>query len=191
MVIIITLFWGLILLLLQAVSMPLGWMGIAVGAIALWTLQSRGGLRNFDGIALSLDLGAGSLFGFTTLFVRDAAHQLNVPFVYGATWVLLAVVIMQTFMLLGFMMFKDFATLKQMFNHKMLVFKTSLAGSIASFCWFVAVSLEEAALVKTLGQVEMIFALMLSKHLIKERTNLREKLGLALIALSAILVMLG
>jgi len=174
-----------------AIITPIGWLGIAVGAVALWVLQSSTNMRHLDFVALGLGLGAGALFGFTTLFVRAAAHEVNAPFVFGATWVLFAVVMMQTLMLLSFMLLKDRTTLRQMLEHKMLIFRTSLAGSIASFCWFAAVSLEEAALVKTLGQVEMVFALILSKHLIKERTSWREKTGLGLIALSAILVMLG
>jgi len=174
-----------------AIISPFGWVGITIGAFALWILQGTNSFRDVDIISLCLGLGAGALFGFTTLFVRFASLQLNTPFIHSATWVLFAVVVMQTFMLFGFMLIYARNTLRQMLQHKILVFRTSLAGSIASFCWFVAVSLEEAALVKTLGQVEMVFAIILSKHLIKERTILREKIGLVLIGLSAILVMLS
>jgi len=168
----------------------LGWIGIAVGALAIWILQGIKGVANVDVVSLALGLGAGTLFAFTTLFVRDASLQLAIPFMQSATWVLFVVVSIQTALLLIWMLIFELTTLKQMLKHKMLVFRTSLAGSLASLFWFAALSLAEAGLVKTLGQVEMVFAMLLSHHLIKERVNRREFVGLFLIILSSILVII-
>jgi len=45
--------------------------------------------------------------------------------------------------------------------------------------------------VKTLGQVEIFFMMLISAFWLKERVKIKEMLGLALIAVAAILVMWG
>jgi len=58
---------------------------------------------------------------------------------------------------------------------------TSMAGSL---CWFTAFTLQNAALVKAVGQVELIFSLLASVILFNERLRRQEALGIALITLS-------
>jgi len=49
-------------------------------------------------------------------------------------------------------------------------------------------SLQNAALVKTLGQVEFIIGLLITYFYFKERISRREYLGIVLIALSVFLI---
>ena len=62
---------------------------------------------------------------------------------------------------------------------------TGVAGSVG---WFTAMSLQNAALVKTLGQVEFIIGLLITYFYFKERISRREYLGIVLIALSVFLI---
>ena len=55
------------------------------------------------------------------------------------------------------------------------------AGALASLGWFVAFALMEAAAVRTLGLIELVFAHALSRRLFKEPTSPQEGLGLALL----------
>ena len=56
---------------------------------------------------------------------------------------------------------------------------TSALGSIG---WFTAMTMERAAYVKSLGQVEFLFALMISTLFFRERTTGLELLGMTLVA---------
>jgi drug/metabolite transporter (DMT)-like permease len=58
---------------------------------------------------------------------------------------------------------------------------TSMAGS---FGWFLAFTLQTAAYVKAVGQIELIFSLMASVLFFKERVTIRELVGIGFLALS-------
>jgi drug/metabolite transporter (DMT)-like permease len=60
---------------------------------------------------------------------------------------------------------------------------TSLAGS---FCWFWAFSLANAALVKAVGQVELLFSILVSIVLFNEKITFRELVGIVTIVLSVV-----
>lgn len=167
---------------------PIGWLGIAVGAAAVWLLKGRSKPGSLDLTTLLVGLGSGLCFALTTLWVRDACHQLNLPFLHTAAWVLVWTISIQVVLLVGWLLLRDRPTLLKVWQRPALVFRISLSSSIASLCWFTAVNLEEVALVKTLGQIEVFFTLLLSQHWLKERVSSRERLGLLLIVTSAVLV---
>jgi drug/metabolite transporter (DMT)-like permease len=60
---------------------------------------------------------------------------------------------------------------------------TSMAGS---YLWFVAFTLQNAAYVKALGQVELIFSILASFIFFKERISKNEFIGMALISASVL-----
>lgn len=167
---------------------PIGWLGIAVGAAAVWLLKGRSKPGSLDLTTLLVGLGSGLCFALTTLWVRDACHQLDLPFLHTAAWVLVWTISIQVALLVGWLLLRDRPTLLKVWQRPALVFRISLSSSIASLCWFTAVNLEEVALVKTLGQIEVFFTLLLSQHWLKERVSSRERLGLLLIVTSAVLV---
>jgi drug/metabolite transporter (DMT)-like permease len=65
-----------------------------------------------------------------------------------------------------------------------------LAGASASFGWFMAMTLQQAAIVKSLAQIEMIFTFASSVLFFKERINWMETIGCMLIV-AGILALLG
>ena len=65
---------------------------------------------------------------------------------------------------------------------------TSMGGS---FCWFLAFTLQNAAYVKALGQVELILSLMASVLFFREKITGCEIAGMALLGLSIILLILA
>ena len=64
----------------------------------------------------------------------------------------------------------------------------SLGGSMG---WFVAFTLQTAAYVKALGQLELILSVCVSVLLFGERTTSRERIGMALILASVLLLILA
>ncbi|MEY8840857.1 EamA family transporter, partial [Cribrihabitans sp. XS_ASV171] len=64
---------------------------------------------------------------------------------------------------------------------------TSMGGS---FCWFWAFTLQNAAYVKALGQVELIFSLLASTLVFRETVTRRELTGMALLGLSILALVL-
>ena len=64
---------------------------------------------------------------------------------------------------------------------------TSVIGSAG---WFTAMTIERAAYVKALGQVELLFTLALSVLFFKERSTPKELMGMALVAGSIVVLLL-
>ncbi|MGL4834827.1 MAG: multidrug transporter, partial [Shewanella sp.] len=64
-----------------------------------------------------------------------------------------------------------------------------VASCLGSIGWFSAMSIQAVPYVKTLGQVEVFFMMLIATYWLKDDVNKQEYLGLILIALAAILVM--
>lgn len=165
----------------------LGWAGVCLGGFAVFLL-SGASLRQLSLPVLLLGLGSGLAFALTSLWVRQASLVLGLPFPHGAAWVLLLVILLQTVILLLWLSLKDKATLTALWQRPKLTLMVSICSCIGSIGWFSAMSLESVALVKTLGQVEVLFMLLISALVFKEKLQKADHWGLALIVLAAIAV---
>lgn len=169
----------------------LAWSGVIIGSIAIWLMSNTGSLRELSLKTLSLGLSSGLAFALTTLWVREASLMLGLPFPYSAAWVLLCVITTQTVMLLAWLLIKEPATLSALWQRPKLTLTISLFSCLGSLGWFTAMSLETVALVKTLGQIEILFTLFISARWFKDKLSPRDLTGLALIVLGAACVILA
>nr|WP_245217629.1 DMT family transporter [Rheinheimera maricola] len=166
----------------------LGWVGVGLGGCAVFLL-SGASLRQMSVPVMLLGLGSGLAFALTSLWVRQASLELGLPFPHGAAWVLLLVILLQTAILLLWLSLKDKPTLTALWRRPKLTLLVSVCSCFGSIGWFTAMSLESVALVKTLGQVEVLFMLLISAFVFKEKLQNTDRWGLALIVLAAIAVM--
>lgn len=90
--------------------------------------------------------------------------------------------------MLVWLLIRSPCTLRALWALPKLVFTISFVGSIG---WFTAMSLETVALVKTLGQVEIFFTLLISAKWFKEKLQRGDKWGLGLILIGALTVILA
>ena len=70
-------------------------------------------------------------------------------------------------------------------------FLVGLTGMLGSLGWFTAFTLQNAAYVRTLGQVELVFSLLVGAIVLKERVTMRELLGMAFLGASLIGIVLA
>lgn len=169
---------------------PLAWSGVMVGAIAVWLLSKIKGEK----ISLSvfaIGLGSGLGFALCTLYIREASLMLKMDYLISAAWVLVAIIFCQTLMLISYITIFEPNTIKQLFTHKKLTTSVSMFSFLGSVGWFSAMSLQTVAMVKTLGQIEVIFTLMISVWFFKEKLQNTDYLGLFLISLGAVLVIIA
>lgn len=64
-----------------------------------------------------------------------------------------------------------------------------LVGGLGSLCWFWALGLQQVAYVRTLGLVEILATVLLSRFLFKERPQRRELIGIAILLAGIALVL--
>lgn len=168
---------------------PLGWLGVVLGGIAVFLLSGLTSIKTISWSTVLIGGASGLAFALTSLWVREASLALGLPFPYGAAWVLLFVISLQTLILLCYLALRDAQTLSALWAKPKLTLLTSISSCIGSLGWFTAMSLETVPLVKTLGQVEVLFTLMISAFFFKEKLKQQHYLGLGLIVVAAILVM--
>ncbi|CAM4469391.1 MULTISPECIES: DMT family transporter [Pseudoalteromonas] len=167
----------------------LGWFGVFIGAIAV-LLLSGFSLRAFNGKTALVGLACGTSFALTSLWVREASIASGLPFPHSAAWVLLLVLVCQTVMLSMYLTMREPHSWRVLWQRRKLTLAISVSSCIGSIGWFSAMSLEHVAYVKTLGQIEVFFTLLISFLWLKAPVKKRDSMGLLLIAVAAILVML-
>ena len=167
----------------------LGWLGVVIGGIAIMLLSAKQGFKQLSIKTVLLGLACGSAFALTSLWVREASLQLDAPFPHGAAWVLLAVIGLQTILLVSYLMVYDKSTLSDLFKRPKLTLLISITSCIGSIGWFTAMSLQAVPYVKTLGQIEVFFMMLIASFWLKQKVKVNDMLGLLLIAVAAVLVM--
>jgi len=167
----------------------LGWFGVAVGGLAVFLMSKGRDFSDFSVQTLCIGIGSGLCFAITSLLVREASLELdNLPFIHRAAWVLLMVIGTQCFLLLMYLGIFRRATLWAMWQRIGLTFRVSLCSFLASLGWFSAMSIQSVPIVKTLGQVEIIFSMLISAYFFKEKLARAEHLGIVLVVIAALLV---
>ncbi|MBY6081383.1 EamA family transporter [Ruegeria arenilitoris] len=167
---------------------------ILLGLLAVLLLSKTPGgsgawWRHLTNRASQLGLGSGVLFAFSAVSYRGASLQLGDGEAWFRALVTLAVVVSIQFLSMAlWLVWRDRAELRAVWDTRrtgIFVGLTSLGGS---FCWFWAFSLQNAAYVKALGQVELIFSLMASVLVFRETVTRREIMGMVLLGLSILIL---
>lgn len=166
-----------------------GWIGILVGAAAIFVLSGGGRKGQLSLKTVSIGLACGTCFALTSLFVRQASQLLDVPFPHNAAWVLLWVLCIQTTLLVSYIAIKNSSTFVALKNNAKMTLMTSVISCFGTICWFSAMSLQHVAYVKTLGQVEVLLTILLATFWLKNKVCKHEIIGLLLIIVAATLVM--
>lgn len=167
----------------------LGWIGVLIGGVAVFLMSTQGRIRQMSISTVLLGLGSGSSFALTSLWVREASLALELPFLHSAAWVLVCVISLQTVLLIGYLLCHDPSTLKALWTRPRLTLLTSASSCLGSLGWFSAMSLQAVPYVKTFGQIEVFFTMLISIFWLRQKVRMRDSLGLILIAIAAVLVM--
>jgi drug/metabolite transporter (DMT)-like permease len=172
----------------------LGWLAMltCVAGLILITIAKTGLLRDLWNLSAAYGLAAGFFFSLTSLFIRQASLSFGIDdAMLTAALTLAFMVAVQTLMSGGMLVFhnrQEFSVILRRWKPCLLVGATSILGSAG---WFTAFTLERAAYVKTLGQVEFLFTLAISIFYFKERPNGKEIGGMLLLVAGVILLLVA
>jgi drug/metabolite transporter (DMT)-like permease len=138
-----------------------------------------------------IGLASGTAFGISAVAYRAASLALGGPnFLMQAAVTLAFVITFQTAIMLVWMVWKDRAEIGRIVKAWKLSLFTGFVGASASFGWFTAMTLQQAAIVKSLAQIEMLFTFAATVFFFKEKINRLEIAGCMLIV-GGILVLLA
>jgi drug/metabolite transporter (DMT)-like permease len=137
-------------------------------------------------------IAAGSCFGLTSIAIRAANQELGAADpVLGALCTLVVTNAMQTVMQGGWLLLREPASLGAVFRNWRNAAPVGLLSALGSACWFTGFALAPVALVRSVGQVEILFTLAFGRWYLKEPLKTRDVIGALLIVLSVVLVILS
>lgn len=166
--------------------------GVVVLTIARTQMDAINLIERLWNRAAAVGLASGLCFALASLSLRKASLSLEAGnFQLSAGVTLVTMVTIQTAMTAAYVGIRSghqFRVIATRWRTCLFVGLTSALGSIG---WFTAMTLERAAYVKALGQVEFLFALAVSSLFFKERSNALELSGMTLVAAGVLVLVLA
>lgn len=167
-----------------------GWLAIAtsVAGVVVVTL-AKTGIRGESLLTRLSDrpawigITSGAGFAMASLTLRQASLSLQTDhWLIAAASTLVMVLILQTTIMTVYMLLREraqFPLIARKWKAASFVGVTSMLGSTG---WFTAMTIERAAYVKALGQIEFIFTLAVSILYFREKSSPKELVGMCLVA---------
>lgn len=166
--------------------------GVMLISVAHMTLSWRNLFASIFARNALIGLASGALFGISAVAYRAASLSLGGPnFMMQAAYTLVWTLVLQTVLMGGWMLWKDRAEITRIAQAWKIALFTGFVGATASFGWFMAMTLQQAAIVKALAQVELLFTFAASVFFFKEKITKLETVGCMLIVVGIVVLMLA
>lgn len=162
-------------------------LSMAKGAFDLRTLL----FSWFKRTAL-IGIASGTFFGISAVSYRAASLSLGGEgVIVQAAFTLACVTVMQTLAMSVYLRLREPGQITAVIKTWRTALGVGLSGMLASACWFTAMTLQNAAYVRALGQVELVFTFAASYFFFRERPNLTEVIGILLLIGGVLVLLLG
>ena len=174
----------------------IGIMISLVGVMAISTARQENGLKNIiqslsQKTAL-IGLASGAMFGMSAISYRAASLSLGGEgVVIQAAYTLACVTVFQTLAMTIYLQLKEKGEVINVIKNWRVAILVGLSGMIGSACWFTAMTLQNAAYVRALGQIELVFTFIASYIFFKEKTNGTELFGILALVLGILVLLIG
>lgn len=186
-------------IILSEALTPLAWLGIALGAGGVLTLSlPKGGvspvafLRSSVQPAALCGLGAGGAFALSAVLFKIANFTLDGPdVILRALATLVATNILQTLIMGTWLARREPEQLRLAVSTWRSSGWVGVLSACGSASWFSAFALAPVALVRALGQVEMVFTLAFSRLYLREEVRREDVIGLVLVVIGVVMILAG
>jgi drug/metabolite transporter (DMT)-like permease len=185
----------LAMILLGETLRPLTWFGITVGVAGVLLLSAGGArlrLRDLAQPAARCGLAAGLLFALTSIFVKAATFRIHTEDkVFAALIVLVVVVLIQTVLQGIYILLRERDQIAKIIRSWRISGQVGILAALGSACWFTGFATAPVALVRAVGQVEVIFTLLFGHFYLKEPLARSELAGLLIVGTGVVLALIG
>lgn len=189
----------LALVLLGERISALAWVGIGIGVSGVLWLSLAGKARTLGELlratvqpAALLGVAAGFFFALTSVLVKAANGALpGEDPILRALVTLVVTNILQTGMQGGWLIAREPDQVGAVFRTWRSSAQVGALSACGSACWFTGFALAPVALVRAVGQVEILFTLLFSRFFLRESMTRTEVLGALTVVCGVVLVLLG
>ena len=167
-----------------------------VGVMIISVARSRLTLRNlflgWTGRAAFIGVLSGTFFGLSAVAYRAASLSLGGEgFLMQAAFTLACVVVFQSAVMTVWIRLREPGELTRVLRNWRVASLVGVSGMLGSAAWFTAMTLENAAYVRAVGQIELVFTLVASYFFFRERSTALELAGIVLIVGGIVILLLG
>ena len=165
--------------------------GVILVSLARSQITARHLLMDLTARPALMGLASGALFGIAAVSYRAAALSLA----DGSVWLraactLASVIVLQTVMMSLYLVLREPGQLMAVLRSWRVTIWVSVTGLLGSICWFTAMTMQNAAYVRALGQIELVFTFMATTLIFREELRRAEVLGILLIVAGILLLLL-
>ena len=142
--------------------------------------------------AVFLGLTSGLFFGFSGVSYRGASLSIAEGDTFYRAMVTMAFVV--TFQLISmalWLLWRERGEITKVLNAWRIVALVGVTSMVGTICWFNAFTLQSAGYVNAVGQVELLFSILIGAIVFGERVTKREWQGLLLLTFSVVLLVLA
>jgi drug/metabolite transporter (DMT)-like permease len=164
------------------IAIAISLIGVMALSVAQTHISARNLITGLTEKATVIGLVCGAFLGASVVFYRGGALSLGGDgFIMQAAFTLVVSVVMQTVLMGAYLAFRERDQLKAVLVHWRPSLMVGVAGVLASIFWFSAFTLQNAAYVRALGQIELIFTFIASVVFFREKINRLEFTGIVFI----------
>lgn len=165
------------------------WLAVIIGLVGILIVSMPRSKEPWELSNVLLGTLSGTAFAFTSLWLREASLSLPSTAVQSAGMTLFVMVSIQTCICIVYSVAKESGELRLLGASLGLATFVGFTSALGSIGWFTAMTLQNPALVKSLGQVEFIFTLLITTLYFKEKITAKEAMGMACIVASVIILL--
>ncbi|MEL6961437.1 MAG: hypothetical protein AAFO01_01700 [Pseudomonadota bacterium] len=174
-------------------------MAIVISLVGVFLISAARAPKGIAGIVGSLTertaligMASGAMFGISAVSYRAASLSLGGEgFLMQAAFTLATVTVLQTVIMTLYLYASEPGQLTAVLRSWRVSSLVGLTGMLASAGWFTAMTVQNAAYVRALGQVELVFTFAASYLVFGERSSRLELLGIALDTFGILVLLLA
>ena len=189
--------FGLVILgepvsLAAAIAIGISLVGVMLISVAKSRLTLRNLFLGWTGRAAFIGVLSGTFFGLSAVAYRAASLSLGGEgFLMQAAFTLACVVVFQTAVMAVWIRLREPGELSRVIGCWRVASLVGVSGMLGSAAWFTAMTLENAAYVRAVGQIELVFTFIASYFFFRERSTAPELVGIVSIVAGIVILLLG
>jgi len=172
-------------------AIGISFVGILLMSMSNSAFTVRDFFTGWTSKAAGYGLLSGGLFGVSAVAYRAASLSLGGEgAIMQASFTLVCVLFFQTVMMSIYLPIREPGQFMKVVKAWRVAVLVGLTGMLGSVGWFTAMTLQNAAYVRALGQIELVFTFIVSYFYFKEKTNKIEAMGIGFVVVGILVLLL-
>ncbi|WP_169545918.1 DMT family transporter [Sneathiella aquimaris] len=173
------------------IAITISFVGIILISASGAHLTAKEVLLGWTGKPALYGLLSGGFFGVSAVAYRAGALALSGEDAFiSAAMTLVCVLGFQTVVMTVYLVFFEKGQLQAVMKAWKVAIWVGVTGMAGSVGWFTAMAMQNAAYVRAVGQIELVFTFIISYFYFKEKTNKVEAAGILLIVFGILIFVL-